>query len=86
MYTNKSGQFDYLKKKVLLCCTGATPTILESLEMTVERAAFARLYLHVLFPNGEGDIARDQCVLFLLFLLWVFYNCIGEGYKSITYC
>lgn len=39
---------------------GASSTLLESVEMTVERAAFARLYLHVLFPNGDGDIARDQ--------------------------
>ncbi|KAJ8734506.1 hypothetical protein PYW08_013756 [Mythimna loreyi] len=39
---------------------GATATLLESAEVTVERAAFARLYLHVLFPNGDGDIARDQ--------------------------
>ncbi|XP_022824014.1 receptor-mediated endocytosis protein 6 homolog [Spodoptera litura] len=39
---------------------GATSTLLESVELTVERAAFARLYLHVLFPNGDGDIARDQ--------------------------
>ncbi|CAB3221593.1 unnamed protein product [Arctia plantaginis] len=46
--------------KADLSWEGATSTILESVEMTVERAAFARLYLHVLFPNGEGDIARDQ--------------------------
>ncbi|KAL0850566.1 hypothetical protein ABMA28_012338 [Loxostege sticticalis] len=39
---------------------GATPSVLEMVEVTVERAAFARLYLHVLFPNGDGDIARDQ--------------------------
>ncbi|XP_047525386.1 receptor-mediated endocytosis protein 6 homolog [Pieris napi] len=39
---------------------GATPTVLESAEITVERAVFARLYLQVLFPNGDGDIARDQ--------------------------
>ncbi|CAH0722191.1 unnamed protein product, partial [Brenthis ino] len=39
---------------------GATATLLESAEVTVERAVFARLYLHVLFPNGDGDIARDQ--------------------------
>ncbi|CAH0691078.1 unnamed protein product, partial [Chilo suppressalis] len=39
---------------------GASASALESLEVTVERAAFARLYLHVLFPNGDGDIARDQ--------------------------
>ncbi|CAH2068211.1 unnamed protein product, partial [Iphiclides podalirius] len=39
---------------------GATQTLLECAELTVERAAFARLYLHVLFPNGDGDIARDQ--------------------------
>lgn len=39
---------------------GASATLLESVELTVERAAFARLYLHVLFPNGDGDIARDQ--------------------------
>ncbi|XP_060810248.1 GTPase-activating protein and VPS9 domain-containing protein 1 [Amyelois transitella] len=39
---------------------GASPTSLEAAELTVERAAFARLYLHVLFPNGDGDIARDQ--------------------------
>ncbi|CAH2100374.1 unnamed protein product [Euphydryas editha] len=39
---------------------GATSTILESAEITVERAVFSRLYLHVLFPNGDGDIARDQ--------------------------
>ncbi|CAH0699332.1 unnamed protein product [Spodoptera exigua] len=39
---------------------GASPTLVESVELTVERAAFARLYLHVLFPNGDGDIARDQ--------------------------
>lgn len=41
---------------------GATPTLLEMAEITVERAAYARLYLHVLFPNGDGDIARDQWV------------------------
>ncbi|XP_038209467.1 receptor-mediated endocytosis protein 6 homolog [Zerene cesonia] len=39
---------------------GATPTVVESVEVTVERAVFARLYLQVLFPNGDGDIARDQ--------------------------
>ncbi|XP_053600911.1 receptor-mediated endocytosis protein 6 homolog [Plodia interpunctella] len=39
---------------------GASATLLETAELTVERAAFARLYLHVLFPNGDGDIARDQ--------------------------
>ncbi|KAM3957015.1 GTPase activating protein and VPS9 domains 1 [Aphomia sociella] len=39
---------------------GATASLLETVELTVERAAFARLYLHVLFPNGDGDIARDQ--------------------------
>ncbi|KAF9413813.1 hypothetical protein HW555_008081 [Spodoptera exigua] len=39
---------------------GASPTLVESVELTVERAAFARLYLHVLFPNGDGDIARDH--------------------------
>ncbi|CAK1548070.1 unnamed protein product [Leptosia nina] len=39
---------------------GATATVLESAEVTVERAVFARLYLQVLFPNGDGDIARDQ--------------------------
>ncbi|XP_026323784.1 GTPase-activating protein and VPS9 domain-containing protein 1 isoform X2 [Hyposmocoma kahamanoa] len=38
----------------------ASPMLLEMAEITVERAAFARLYLHVLFPNGDGDIARDQ--------------------------
>ncbi|KAI5631655.1 vacuolar sorting protein 9 (VPS9) domain-containing protein [Phthorimaea operculella] len=39
---------------------GASSNLLEMAEITVERAAFARLYLHVLFPNGDGDIARDQ--------------------------
>ncbi|XP_049886580.1 GTPase-activating protein and VPS9 domain-containing protein 1 [Pectinophora gossypiella] len=39
---------------------GASANLLEMAEITVERAAFARLYLHVLFPNGDGDIARDQ--------------------------
>ncbi|XP_041974424.1 receptor-mediated endocytosis protein 6 homolog isoform X2 [Aricia agestis] len=39
---------------------GATSTVLESAELTVERAVFARLYLYILFPNGDGDIARDQ--------------------------
>ncbi|XP_037300253.1 receptor-mediated endocytosis protein 6 homolog isoform X2 [Manduca sexta] len=39
---------------------GASPALLEMVELTVERAAFAKLYLHVLFPNGDGDIARDQ--------------------------
>ncbi|GBP08296.1 GTPase-activating protein and VPS9 domain-containing protein 1 [Eumeta japonica] len=39
---------------------GASAALLETAEVTVERAAFARLYLHVLFPNGDGDIARDQ--------------------------
>ncbi|XP_068628780.1 receptor-mediated endocytosis protein 6 homolog [Battus philenor] len=39
---------------------GASPVLLECAEVTVERAAFARLYLHVLFPNGDGDISRDQ--------------------------
>lgn len=39
---------------------GASEELLEVVEVTVERAAFARMYLHVLFPNGDGDIARDQ--------------------------
>ncbi|XP_052737207.1 receptor-mediated endocytosis protein 6 homolog [Bicyclus anynana] len=42
------------------CWEGASAPVLESAEVTVERAVFARLYLHVLFPNGDGDIARDQ--------------------------
>lgn len=34
--------------------------MMEGLERTVERAVYTRLYLHVMFPNGDGDIARDQ--------------------------
>ncbi|XP_063374056.1 receptor-mediated endocytosis protein 6 homolog [Cydia amplana] len=41
---------------------GAPATLIEVLELTVERAAFARLYLNVLFPIGEGDYGRDQVV------------------------
>lgn len=39
---------------------GASSNVLETVERTVERAAFARVYLHAMFPNGDGDIARDQ--------------------------
>ncbi|XP_032515524.2 receptor-mediated endocytosis protein 6 homolog isoform X2 [Danaus plexippus] len=39
---------------------GASGVMMEGLERTVERAVYTRLYLHVMFPNGDGDIARDQ--------------------------
>ncbi|XP_050663816.1 receptor-mediated endocytosis protein 6 homolog [Leptidea sinapis] len=38
----------------------ASRTALDAADLAVERAVYARLYLHVLFPNGDGDISRDQ--------------------------
>eukprot|EP00058_Branchiostoma_floridae_P023974 XP_002609464.1 hypothetical protein BRAFLDRAFT_127014 [Branchiostoma floridae] len=38
----------------------ATPTQLEDGNLAVERSIMSRIYTHALYPNGDGDIMRDQ--------------------------
>ncbi|CAH1271672.1 GAPVD1 [Branchiostoma lanceolatum] len=38
----------------------ANPTQLEDGNLAVERSIMSRIYTHALYPNGDGDIMRDQ--------------------------
>ncbi|XP_063231797.1 GTPase-activating protein and VPS9 domain-containing protein 1 isoform X2 [Bacillus rossius redtenbacheri] len=38
----------------------ASESQLEQARTAVERAVMSRVYLHALYPNGDGDVSRDQ--------------------------
>lgn len=40
--------------------TVASDAQLEVARQAVEQAVIGRVYLHALYPNGEGDVSRDQ--------------------------
>jgi len=37
-------------------------------QQTIERYIMSRIYTHAMFPNGDGDILRDQWVVLLLLI------------------
>lgn len=39
---------------------GAVAWELEQAALTIERVVMARVYIQAMFPNGDGDIMRDQ--------------------------
>lgn len=41
---------------------GASEWELEQANLTVERVVMGRVYRQAMFPNGDGDVMRDQCV------------------------
>lgn len=45
---------------ILSCISGSSETQLESGRISLERYVMGRIYTHAMFPNGDGDIMRDQ--------------------------
>ena len=48
----------------------ATDPQLEDGKQSMERFLMNRIYTHAMFPNGEGDIMRDQYVKFFIFTIY----------------
>lgn len=52
-----------MKKRLnasLFCCVAADENQLEDARLGMERYIMSRIYVHAVFPNGDGDIHRDQ--------------------------
>lgn len=45
---------------ILSCISGSSEIQLESGRISLERYVMGRIYTHAMFPNGDGDIMRDQ--------------------------
>ena len=43
-----------------LIVSAASSAQLEQAHTAVERAVISRVYTHALYPNGDGDVSRDQ--------------------------
>jgi hypothetical protein len=41
-------------------CLAASSAQIEQAHTAVERAVISRVYTHALYPNGDGDVSRDQ--------------------------
>lgn len=41
-------------------CLAASSAQIEQAHTAVERAVNSRVYTHALYPNGDGDVSRDQ--------------------------
>jgi len=41
-------------------CLAASSAQLEQARTAIERAVISRVYTHALYPNGDGDMSRDQ--------------------------
>lgn len=39
---------------------GVNEQQLESIKVAIERSVISRVYMYAMFPNGDGDIFRDQ--------------------------
>lgn len=39
---------------------GASESQLTQARLAVERAVISRVYMYAMYPNGDGDISRDQ--------------------------
>jgi len=41
-------------------CLAASSAQIEQAHTAVELAVISRVYTHALYPNGDGDVSRDQ--------------------------
>lgn len=41
---------------------GVSEQQLESIKVAIERSVISRVYMYAMFPNGDGDISRDEYV------------------------
>lgn len=55
----------------MLCNAGVTEQQLEQARTSIERIVISRVYFYAMYPNGDGDISRDQYVFFFLFFFTV---------------
>lgn len=39
---------------------GASPLQIEQAQRAIERNIMGKMYIHALYPNGDGDVHRDQ--------------------------
>lgn len=44
------------------CIAAASESQSEDGKQAIERSLMSRIYTHAMFPNGDGDILRDQYV------------------------
>ena len=42
--------------------TAASETQIDDAKLAIERYLMSRIYTHAMFPNGDGDVLRDQYV------------------------
>ena len=47
----------------MLFTSAATEVQFEEARIYIERNVMSHIYTHAMFPNGDGDIMRDQLVL-----------------------
>ena len=40
--------------------SAASETQLDDAKLAIERYIMSRIYTHAMFPNGDGDVLRDQ--------------------------
>lgn len=40
--------------------TGSTNDQLNAARLALERVVMSHIYIHALYPNGDGDVSRDQ--------------------------
>ena len=43
-------------------CTVASDEQVEEAKVYIERNVMSHIYVHAMYPNGDGDMARDQYV------------------------
>lgn len=50
---------------MIFVLTAASEGQLDQARTAVERAVISRVYTYAMYPNGDGDINRDQLVYYL---------------------
>ena len=40
--------------------SGSTREQLDAAQLVLERVVMSHIYIHALYPNGDGDVSRDQ--------------------------
>ena len=46
--------------QVFILFSAASETQLDDAKLAIERYIMSRIYTHAMFPNGDGDVLRDQ--------------------------
>jgi len=49
-----------LVKTYFVYIVASTENQMEDARLSIERYIMSRIYTHAMFPNGDGDIMRDQ--------------------------